>query len=294
MKFASYRHNGKDSYGIYTSAGLIDLGSKIGRRYPDLKALLAQNALSVAQEFSLNKPDIPVAEVTFLPVITAPGKILCVGMNYAAKRQEFNEQDPAPTLFVRFADSQTGHATPIIKPYYSNEFDYEGELAVIIGTGGQNISQNNALSHVAGYSCYMDGSARDWQHSWFTAGKNWQKTGAFGPCLTTRDEIPDPHRLSIRTYLNGRMVQDDNTGNMIHKIAELIEYISTFTPLSTGDVIITGSPGGVGKKRNPPLFMKAGDCIEVEIEHVGHLRNTIVDAAKPQVLMSAAAEAAMH
>ncbi|MEH0832564.1 fumarylacetoacetate hydrolase family protein [Pectobacterium cacticida] len=294
MKFASYRHNGKDSYGIYTSAGLIDLGSKIGRRYPDLKALLAQNALSVAQEFSLNKPDIPVADVTFLPVITAPGKILCVGMNYAAKRQEFNEQDPAPTLFVRFADSQTGHATPIIKPYYSNEFDYEGELAVIIGTGGQNISQNNALSHVAGYSCYMDGSARDWQHSWFTAGKNWQKTGAFGPCLTTRDEIPDPHRLSIRTYLNGRMVQDDNTGNMIHKIAELIEYISTFTPLSAGDVIITGSPGGVGKKRNPPLFMKAGDCIEVEIEHVGHLRNTIVDAAKPQVLMSAAAEAAMH
>ncbi|MBA0203453.1 fumarylacetoacetate hydrolase family protein [Pectobacterium aroidearum] len=294
MKLASYRYNGKDSYGIYTPTGLIDLGSKIGHRYSDLKALLAQNALPVAHEFSMNTSDIAVADVTFLPVITAPGKILCVGMNYAAKRQEFNELNPAPTLFVRFADSQTGHATPVIKPHYSSEFDYEGELAVIIGKGGQNISQDVALSHVAGYSCYMDGSARDWQHSWFTAGKNWQKTGAFGPYLTTTDEIPDPHVLAIRTYLNGRMVQDDNTSSMIHKVAELIEYISTFTELSAGDVIITGSPGGVGKKRNPPLFMNAGDCIEVEIENIGHLRNTIVDAAAPLKSTLTAAEAAAH
>ncbi|MEL7628567.1 fumarylacetoacetate hydrolase family protein [Pectobacterium aroidearum] len=294
MKLASYRYNGKDSYGIYTPTGLIDLGSKIGHRYPDLKALLAQNALQVAHELSMSTPDIAVADVTFLPVITAPGKILCVGMNYAAKRQEFNELNPAPTLFVRFADSQTGHATPVIKPHYSSEFDYEGELAVIIGKGGQNIAQDVALSHVAGYSCYMDGSARDWQHSWFTAGKNWQKTGAFGPYLTTTDEIPDPHVLAIRTYLNGRMVQDDNTSSMIHKVAELIEYISTFTELSAGDVIITGSPGGVGKKRNPPLFMHAGDCIEVEIENIGHLRNTIVDAAAPLKSTLTAAEAAAH
>ncbi|MFJ5452077.1 fumarylacetoacetate hydrolase family protein [Pectobacterium jejuense] len=294
MKLASYRYNGKDSYGIYTPTGLIDLGGKIGHCYPDLKTLLAQNALHVAHEFSMSTPDIPVADVTFLPVITAPGKILCVGMNYAAKRQEFNEENPAPTLFVRFADSQTGHATPVIKPHYSSEFDYEGELAVVIGKGGQNIAQDVALSHVAGYSCYMDGSARDWQHSWFTAGKNWQKTGAFGPYLTTTDEIPDPHVLAIRTYLNGRMVQDDNTSSMIHKVAELIEYISTFTELSAGDVIITGSPGGVGKKRNPPLFMKAGDCIEVEIENIGHLRNTIVDAAAPVKSVPAAAEAVAH
>ncbi|MEQ9878849.1 fumarylacetoacetate hydrolase family protein [Pectobacterium aroidearum] len=294
MKLASYCYNGKDSYGIYTPTGLIDLGSKIGHRYPDLKALLAQNALQVAHELSMSTPDIAVADVTFLPVITAPGKILCVGMNYAAKRQEFNELNPAPTLFVRFADSQTGHATPVIKPHYSSEFDYEGELAVIIGKGGQNIAQDVALSHVAGYSCYMDGSARDWQHSWFTAGKNWQKTGAFGPYLTTTDEIPDPHVLAIRTYLNGRMVQDDNTSSMIHKVAELIEYISTFTELSAGDVIITGSPGGVGKKRNPPLFMHAGDCIEVEIENIGHLRNTIVDAAAPLKSVPTAAEAVAH
>ena len=124
----------------------------------------------------------------------------------------------------------------------------------------------------------MDGSARDWQHTWFTAGKNWRQTGAFGPWMATADEIPDPHQLAIRTWLNGRMVQEDNTSSMIHKVAELIEYISTFTRLSPGDVIITGSPGGVGKKRNPPLFLEEGDRIEVEIENIGHLSNTIVEA----------------
>ncbi|WJY13371.1 fumarylacetoacetate hydrolase family protein [Pectobacteriaceae bacterium CE90] len=289
MKLASYRYNGKNSYGIYTPAGLIDLGSKLGQRYADLKALLAGDALHEAAEFIHATPDVSVSDVTFLPVIVTPSKILCVGMNYAEKRKEFNELNPAPTLFVRFADSQTGHGTDVLKPTFSNEFDYEGELAVVIGKDGQNISREEALSHVAGYSCYMDGSARDWQHSWFTAGKNWQKTGAFGPYLTTRDEIPDPHALAIRTYLNGRMVQDDNTRSMIHTIAELIEYISTFTALSAGDVIITGSPGGVGKKRTPPLFMKPGDCIEVEIENIGHLRNTIAEVSRPAKAMPVAA-----
>ncbi|MCL2899979.1 fumarylacetoacetate hydrolase family protein [Brenneria tiliae] len=291
MKLASYRYNDKNSFGIYTPTGLIDLGAKIGHRYPDLKSLLAQDALPAAREFTHAAPDVALSEVTFLPVIAEPGKILCVGMNYAAKRQEFNQEDPAPTLFVRFADSQTGHGTPVIKPLYSSEFDYEGELAVVIGKGGQNISRDAALSHVAGYSCYMDGSARDWQHSWFTAGKNWRRTGAFGPYLTTADEIPDPQALAIHTYLNGRMVQDDNTGSMIHPVAELIEYISTFTALSAGDVIITGSPGGVGKKRNPPLFMQAGDRIEVEIENVGHLRNLVVDANQQRQPTPAAAAA---
>lgn len=294
MKLASYRYNGNNSYGIYTPTGLIDLGSKIGHRYADLKALLAADALAEAENYAHNEPDVSINDVTFLPVIVQPGKILCVGMNYADKRKEFNELNPAPTLFVRFADSQTGHGTAVIKPHYSNEFDYEGELAVIIGKGGQHISQDAAYEHIAGYSCYMDGSARDWQHSWFTAGKNWQKTGAFGPYLTTKDEIPDPHALAIRTYLNGRMVQDDNTSSMIHKVAELIEYISTFTALSAGDVIITGSPGGVGKKRNPPLFMHAGDCIEVEIENIGHLRNSIVDAAKPIKDVARASAAVAH
>ncbi|TKI06548.1 fumarylacetoacetate hydrolase family protein [Martelella alba] len=276
MKLASYIFQGVKSYGLATQDGMIDLGRRLGRRYPDIKALLAGDALGLAEAYGAQPADMPIDGLFFLPVIENPEKILCVGMNYADKRREFNETDPAPTLFVRFADSQTGHDAPIIKPSHSVEFDYEGELAVIIGDGGQHIPAGQALSHVAGYSCYMDGSARDWQHSWFTAGKNWKQTGAFGPYLTTTDEIPDPNALSIRTWLNGRLVQDDSTGSMIHPVAELIEYISTFTCLHAGDVIITGSPGGVGKKRTPPLFLQDGDAIEVEIENIGHLRNRVV------------------
>ncbi|KAB8312874.1 FAA hydrolase family protein [Erwinia endophytica] len=278
MKLASFIYQGIRSYGIVRDDGVVNLGARLGNRYVDLKSLLAANALDEAQRLSGEAIDIHFDAIEFLPVIDNPGKILCVGMNYAEKRKEFDQHNPAPTLFVRFADSQTGHNTPILKPRYSSEFDYEGELAVIIGTGGEDIPREVALSHVAGYSCYMDGSARDWQHSWFTAGKNWRQTGAFGPWMTTADEIPDPHQLAIRTWLNGHMVQDDNTCHMIHQVAELIEYISTFTRLAPGDVIITGSPGGVGKKRNPPLFMQAGDCIEVEIENIGHLSNVIIDA----------------
>lgn len=207
-------------------------------------------------------------------------------MNYAEKRKEFAETNNAPTLFIRFADSQTGHARPVIKPNITEEFDYEGELAVIIGKAGENIIRSDALSHVAGYSCYMDGSVRDWQHAWFTAGKNWRQTGAFGPYMTTVDEIPDPHALSIQTYLNGMLVQNDSTASMIHKVADLISYISTFTTLSPGDVIITGSPGGVGKKRNPPLFMHEGDCVEVTIEKLGRLTNTIVESTAQSNLLA--------
>lgn len=248
MKLASYIHHGRKSYGIYTEAGIIDLGQKIGQQYPTLKDLLQWDALAVAKQYVDYPADITDKDITFLPVIEEPGKIFCVGMNYAEKRKEFAETNNAPTLFIRFADSQTGHARPVIKPNITEEFDYEGELAVIIGKAGENIIRSDALSHVAGYSCYMDGSVRDWQHAWFTAGKNWRQTGAFGPYMTTVDEIPDPHALSIQTYLNGMLVQNDSTASMIHKVADLISYISTFTTLSPGDVIITGSPGGVGKK----------------------------------------------
>ena len=278
MKLASFVHQGIRSYGIVSAEGVVNLGQRLGDRYADLKALLAADALAQAARYGEAPADLRFDEIDFLPVIDNPGKILCVGMNYAEKRKEFDQHNPAPTLFVRFPDSQTAHNAPVLKPRHSREFDYEGELAVIIGKGGENISREEALRHVAGYSCYMDGSARDWQHTWFTAGKNWRQTGAFGPWMATADEIPDPHQLAIRTWLNGRMVQDDNTSSMIHKVAELIEYISTFTRLSPGDVIITGSPGGVGKKRNPPLFMQEGDRIEVEIEHIGHLSNIIMEA----------------
>jgi len=286
MKIVNFSINGKNKFGIVNEAGIIDVSAIYGNRYPSLKAFLEHEDVSSLREIASAAADYAINEVEFLPVIDNPTKIICVGMNYSEKRVEFNEQNPEPTLFIRFADSQTGHLSYVNKPAESREFDYEGELAVIIGKKCSHVSEQDALSHVAGYSCYMDGSARDWQHTWFTAGKNWRQTGAFGPWMATADEIPDPHSLAIRTWLNGRMVQEDNTSSMIHKVAELIEYISTFTRLSPGDVIITGSPGGVGKKRNPPLFMKEGDRIEVEIEHIGHLSNVIVEA--PAVGLAAA------
>lgn len=277
MKLVNYqiKQTGRRSFGIYTEQGVIDLGARLDEQVLDIKATLDSQSLEALARFAQQPADYQPEDLAFLPVIDQPGKIFCVGMNYSEKRQEFGATDNAPTLFVRFADSQTGHECQVLKPAMTEEFDYEGELAVVIGKAGFRISREAALEHVAGYSCYMDGSVRDWQHTWFTAGKNWRQTGSFGPWLVTRDEIPDPHALDIRTYLNGARVQDDNTGNMIHKIPDLIAYISTFSALSPGDVIITGSPGGVGKKRNPPLFLKHGDLVEVEIEKIGRLRNTI-------------------
>ncbi len=277
MKLVSYLVSGRASFGLLTQHGIIDLGKKLGDKYTDLKSLLAdEKGLAIAKTYLNDPSDIDEKDITYLPVIPNPNKILCVGMNYAEKRAEFNETSSAPTLFVRFPDSQTGHKTNIIKPAITNELDYEGELAIVIGKSAFRIKQEDALSYVAGYSCYMDGSIRDWQYTWFTAGKNWPSTGAFGPCLTTTDEIPDPKALTLVTYLNGQEMQRDSVNNLVHTVPELISYISTFTHLSPGDVILTGSPGGVGKKRNPPIFMKDGDKIEVEITGIGRLTNYVV------------------
>ena len=277
MKLVSYLVSGRASFGLLTQHGIVDLGKKLGDKYTDLKSLLAdEKGLAIAKTYLNDPSDIDEKDITYLPVIPNPNKILCVGMNYAEKRAELNETSSAPTLFVRFPDSQTGHKTNIIKPAITNELDYEGELAIVIGKSGFRIKQEDALSYVAGYSCYMDGSIRDWQYTWFTAGKNWPSTGAFGPCLTTTDEIPDPKALTLVTYLNGQEMQRDSVNNLVHTVPELISYISTFTHLSPGDVILTGSPGGVGKKRNPPIFMKDGDKIEVEITGIGRLTNYVV------------------
>ncbi|AKL14437.1 TPA: fumarylacetoacetate hydrolase family protein [Kluyvera intermedia] len=278
MKIVNFKVNDKHKFGIIQGNGIIDVSAIYGNKYPTLKTFLEKEDIKGLRKISASGVDYLLDEIEFLPVIDNPTKIICVGMNYSEKRAEFNELNPEPTLFVRFADSQTGHRSFVNKPIESREFDYEGELAVIIGKTCSHVNEAKALDYVAGYSCYMDGSARDWQHTWYTAGKNWPRSGAFGPWLTCKDEITDPHNLSIRTFLNSNEVQNDNTRNMVHKIPYLISYISTFTKLNAGDVIITGSPGGVGKKRNPPLFLKDGDFIEVEIEGVGRLSNHIKEA----------------
>lgn len=279
MKLLSFLINGQEKYGVAVNKGIIDLKKRFPK-CPDLKAFISSKNMGEYCVSDEGNVDYRYDEVTFLPVITRPEKIICAGMNYREKRDEFNEKDPDPTLFIRFADSQIGHLCGLKKPEISNEFDYEGELAVIIGRSGSHISEADAPSHIAGYSCYMDGSVRDWQHSWFTAGKNWPATGGFGPWLVTADEIPDPQSLEIVTRLNGREVQRDSTHHMLHPICELIAYISTFSALSPGDVILTGSPGGVGKKRNPPLFMWPGDLVEVEISGIGRLVNPVISDEK--------------
>jgi 2-keto-4-pentenoate hydratase/2-oxohepta-3-ene-1,7-dioic acid hydratase in catechol pathway len=185
-----------------------------------------------------------------------------------------------PTIFVRFPESQVAHNQPLLKPAESDKLDYEAELAVIIGKRGYKVSEDDAFSIIAGYSCYNDGSVRDWQtHTGqFTPGKNFVATGGFGPWMVTADEIPDPQALAIESRLNGQVMQKSNTELMTFNIRKIIKYVTTFTPLEPGDVIATGTPGGVGTKRNPPVYMKDGDIIEIEIAKVGLLRNPVKNA----------------
>jgi 2-keto-4-pentenoate hydratase/2-oxohepta-3-ene-1,7-dioic acid hydratase in catechol pathway len=278
MKLASFRLQNKDTYGAVVDGGVIDLGKRL--KYPDLRALLAAGALGeAAAAVKGAKEDAKIVDIDFLPVLPNPGKIICVGLNYKTHREETGRTETEnPALFVRFADSQTSHLQSLVKPKASDKLDYEGELAVIIGKPGRHVPAEKALDIVAGYSCYNDGSVRDWQNhtmQW-TAGKNFPRTGSFGPWMVTTDEIPDPAKLTLTTRLNGNVMQHTTTDLLIWPIDVLIKYITTFTELRPGDVISTGTPGGVGFKRNPPVFMKAGDTVEVEISSIGILENPIV------------------
>ena len=278
MKLASFRLQNKDTYGAVVDGGVIDLGKKL--KYPDLRSVIEAGALDEAAAAAKGaKADAKLTDITFLPLLPNPGKIICVGLNYKTHREETGRAETEnPALFVRFADSQTAHLQPLLKPKASDKLDYEGELAVIIGKAGRHVPAEKALDIVAGYSCYNDGSVRDWQNhtiQW-TAGKNFPKTGSFGPWLVTKDEIPDPTKLTLTTRLNGNVMQNTTTDLLIWPIDVLIKYITTFTELRPGDVISTGTPGGVGFKRNPPVFMKAGDTVEIEISSIGILENPIV------------------
>jgi 2-keto-4-pentenoate hydratase/2-oxohepta-3-ene-1,7-dioic acid hydratase in catechol pathway len=219
------------------------------------------------------------SDLTVLPVIPDPAKILCIGLNYQKHKQETGRPDvDNPTIFTRFADTQIGHGQPLVKPNVTERFDYEGEMAVIIGRAGRNIAEVDALDHIAGYACYNEGSVRNWQRhtSQFTPGKNFPGTGAFGPYLVTPQEVGDYRALPIQTRLNGRVMQEATLADLIFPVEQLIAYVSQFTPLAPGDVIVSGTPGGVGDKRDPPVYMVPGDTVEVEIGALGILRNPVV------------------
>ncbi|SEH55117.1 fumarylacetoacetate hydrolase family protein [Tardiphaga sp. OK245] len=282
MKLASFQIGGKPTWGVIEGDDALDVGALLGDRFPDLKSVIAADALSVVREASGKAKRVPTADITWLPVIPNPDKILCIGLNYEMHRKETGRAEvDNPTVFGRFANSQTGHLTNIIRPKVSTHLDFEGELAIIIGKPGRYISQADAWSHIAGYACYNEGSVRDFQRHThqFTPGKNFPETGGFGPWMMTPDELGDVAPLRLQTRVNGQVVQDATIDQMIFDIPRQIEYCSSFTRLEPGDVIATGTPGGVGAKRTPPLWLKPGDIVEVEIDRLGVLRNGVADEA---------------
>ncbi len=273
-RYISFRRpDGTASFGRIAGETVEDLGAQGGPAA--LKDALASGDLA----------NLPVtarharADIQLLPVIPNPGKILCVGLNYATHVAETGaEQKDRPAIFTRWAETLVADGEPLVCPRESVRFDYEGELAVVIGKPGRRIAKADALAHVAGYAVFNDGSVRDWQrhNTQFTPGKNFPATAGFGPALVTPDEIADLGAQQVQTRLNGELVQDQPVSDLINDIATIIEYCSTFTELLPGDVIATGTPGGVGDKRQPPLYMKAGDVVEISIGEIGVLRNPVI------------------
>lgn len=273
MRYVSFtRPDGKASFGRLDGQTVFDLGGA----YASLKAAIAADALASladGEAFALDA-------VRLLPVIPDPDKILCVGLNYASHVAETGrEQKEHPAIFTRYADSLIAEGEAMVRPPESVRFDYEGEVAIIIGKKGRRIAPENAWDHIAGYAPFNDGSIRDWQRHniQFTPGKTWPGTGGFGPALVTPDEIADLGAQRVQTRLNGELVQDQPISDMIWDIPTIIAYCSAFTDLNPGDVIATGTPGGVGDKRKPALYMKAGDVVEISVGVIGTLTNPVID-----------------
>jgi 2-keto-4-pentenoate hydratase/2-oxohepta-3-ene-1,7-dioic acid hydratase in catechol pathway len=282
MKLLSFRVGEHRSYGYLNDRGVHDLGARLGSVLPDLKSYLHAESLGLTApaQNSSAVADYRLEDIAFDPVIPNPDKIICVGRNYEDHRQETGmaKKLDYPPVFTRFADTLVGHGAALIRPNLSTEFDYEGELALIIGRPAFRVSSENALQYVAGYTCFNDASLRDWQRHSTQAvpGKNFRATGSLGPALIT-GPLDSLSSRSIETRLNGKSVQSSTLGQMTFSPAELVAYISRFTQLNPGDVIATGTPGGVGFVRQPPLFMRAGDSVEVLIDGVGHLTNRVED-----------------
>ncbi|MFO0648750.1 MAG: fumarylacetoacetate hydrolase family protein [Polyangiales bacterium] len=281
MRLASYRIDSVASWGVVIDQGIVDVGRHLDGRFPTLRSALDRGALAEIADYALQRSaDVALDAVAFDPVIPSPDKVFCVGVNYVAHRLETGRDAvPYPTLFTRFANTLVGHGGALVRPRVSSQLDFEAEMAVIIGKPARHVAREDALAHVAGYACFNDASVRDWQRhtTQFTPGKNFVATAGLGPWLVTPEELPDPSKLEVVLRLNGDEMQRSTTDLLIFDVPALIEYISAFTELVPGDVIATGTPGGVGWKRDPPVFMKRGDVVEVEVRGVGVLRNTVAD-----------------
>lgn len=272
MRYVSFmRPGGTAAYGRLEGETIVKLGDSL------------REAIAAGSLAGLSDGDVlSLGEVTLLPVIPDPGKILCVGLNYATHVAETGrDQKQHPAIFHRWADTLIGDGAALVRPPETDRFDYEGELAVVIGKGGRRIARADAFAHVAGFAVFNDASVRDWQRHniQFTPGKNFPATGGFGPALVTPDEIADLGAQRVQTRVNGQLVQDQPISDMIWDIPAIIAYCSTFTELAPGDVIATGTPGGVGDKRTPPLYLRDGDVVEVSIGAIGTLTNPVRNEA---------------
>jgi 2-keto-4-pentenoate hydratase/2-oxohepta-3-ene-1,7-dioic acid hydratase in catechol pathway len=283
MKLASFESARGASYGIVTPEGVIDAGMRMGSRFPDLRSVLAAGAVDELRGLAASaKPDHPLDGIKLRKPIPHPGKILCVGVNYADRNAEYRDssQEPQyPSLFARFPDSLVAHEEAIVRPPESKQLDYEGEIAIVIGRSGRRISEADAMSHIQGFTICNEGSIRDWlRHGKFnvTPGKNFERTGALGPWIVTADEV-GPRPLRVRTRVNGELRQDDTTDHMLFSMAYLISYISCFCTLQPGDIIATGTPTGAGARFDPPKYLVPGDVIEVEVSGIGTLRNRVIE-----------------
>ncbi len=284
MKLLSFEIGGKASYGAVVSGVIVDLGRHLGRAFPTLRDLLERGDLRRAAEIAAsNAPDYAFEEDAFLPPIPAPEKIVCVGVNYRNRNEEYRDASELPrypSIFLRTPDSVVGHRGVLLRPPESSQLDYEGEIAVVIGKRGRRIAAPAAREHVAGLTCMNEGTIRDWlRHAKFnvTQGKNFERSGSIGPFLATIDELEGFDGIRLTTRVNGEVRQDDSSASMLFPIPRLISYISTFTTLKPGDVIATGTPTGAGARLDPPRFLVPGDMVEVEVAGVGTLVNSVAD-----------------
>jgi 2-keto-4-pentenoate hydratase/2-oxohepta-3-ene-1,7-dioic acid hydratase in catechol pathway len=287
MKIATFSMNGRVSYGLIRDKGIVDVGSRLSNRFPDLRSVIAAGQINQLENLTAKAPtDFPLADVRLLKPVPNPGKILCVGVNYpdrAAEYKDDSERPKYPSIFVRFPASLVAHEEPIVRPPESKQLDYEGEVALVIGRRARRIAEGDAISYVAGYTICNEGTIRDWlRHGKFnvTPGKNFEGSGSLGPWIVTSDEIgADPLRLITR--VNGELRQEDTTDRMIFSISFLISYISHFCALEPGDIIVTGTPTGAGARFDPPRYLIPGDSVEVEVSRIGTLRNRVIDEPVP-------------
>jgi 2-keto-4-pentenoate hydratase/2-oxohepta-3-ene-1,7-dioic acid hydratase in catechol pathway len=285
MRLATFLANGRASYGAVTARGVIDLGRRLGERYPALIDLIRADALGEARAAVTGADDYALNDIVLLPPVQGAEKIICVGINYADRNAEYNDnrqQSKYPNLFVRFPGSLVGHEQALVRPKVSEKLDYEGEIVLVIGREGRHVPRERALAMVAGLTLANEGTIRDWvRHGTLnvTQGKNFDKSGSMGPWVVTTDEVDPAKPLHLTTRVNGAVRQDDTTARLIWDFPELIRYISTFTTLKPGDLILTGTPTGSGSHADPPVWLKPGDVLEMEVPEIGVLRNTVVDEA---------------